>query len=182
MQETTVARSYADALLELAKTDDAVELYAEEIAQIASLLETEDDFRAFLETPRVEPREKKRVLREVFGGKVPERLLRFLLVVIDKRRQRVLPEIAVEFSLLVNEHLGRLQVDVTTAEEPDAKARASIKEHLDALFGMEVLPRFSTDRRIIGGVVVRVGDRIMDGSIRHRLQMLRRRLLKAEIG
>jgi F-type H+-transporting ATPase subunit delta len=68
------------------------------------------------------------------------------------------------------------------AEHPDAKARANIKRHLDTLFGVEVLPRFKTDRRIIGGVVVKVGDRIMDGSIRHRLQSLRRSLLRSQTG
>ena len=182
MQETTVARSYAEALFELAQADDAAELYAVELGQIVQLIESEADFRLFFETPRVELREKKQVLREVLEGKIPQRLLHFLLVVVDKRRQRVLPEIAVEFSKLVDQQLGRLQVDVTMAEEPDAKARASIKMHLDTLFGMEVLPRFSTDPRIIGGVVVRVGDRMMDGSIRHRLQGLRRSLLRPETG
>jgi F-type H+-transporting ATPase subunit delta len=182
MQEATVARSYAEALFELAQADDAAELYAAELGQIVQLIESEADFRLFLETPRVELWEKKRVLREVLEGKIPERLLRFLLVVVDKRRQRVLPEIAVEFNKLVDQQLGRLQVDVTMAEEPDAKARASIKKHLDTLFGVEVLPRFNTDPRIIGGVVVRVGDRIMDGSIRYRLQGLRRSLLRPETG
>jgi F-type H+-transporting ATPase subunit delta len=178
MQETTVARSYAEALLELARADDAAELYAAELGQIVQLLESEDDFRLFLETPRVDLKDKKRVLREVLEGKIPERLLRFLLVVVDKRRQRVLPEIATEFNRLVDDHFGRLQVDVTMTEDPDAEARASIKRHLDTLFGVEVLPRFKTDRRIIGGLVVKVGDRIMDGSIRHRLQSLRRSLLR----
>ncbi len=182
MQETTVARSYAEALFELAQADDAAELYAVELGQIVQLIESEADFRLFFETPRVELGEKKRVLREVLEGKIPERLLHFLLVVVDKRRQRVLPEIAVEFSKLVDQQLGRLQVDVTMAEEPDAKARASINKHLDTLFGMEVLPRFRADPRIIGGVVVRVGDRMMDGSIRHRLQGLRRSLLRPETG
>jgi len=182
MQETTVARSYAEALFELARAEDATELYAAELGQIVHLLESEADFRAFLETPRIDPRQKKQVLRDVFEGKIPERLLRFLLVVVDKRRQRVLPEIAIEFDKLVDRQLGRLQVDVTTAAEPDAKAEANIRKQLDRLFGMEVLPRFRTDPRIIGGVVVRVGDRIMDGSIRHRLQRLRRSLLRPQAG
>jgi F-type H+-transporting ATPase subunit delta len=182
MQETTVARSYAEALFELAQADDAAELYAGQLGEIVQLIESEADFRSFLETPRIELREKRQVLREVFEGKIPERLLRFLLVVVDKRRQRVLPEIAIEFNKLVDQQLGRLQVDVTVAEDPDAKARASIQKHLNTLFGVDVLPRFRADPRIIGGVVVRVGDRIMDGSIRHRLQGLRRSLLRPEAG
>ncbi len=181
MQVATVARNYAEALLELAVADGEVELYAEQLGEIVGLMETESDFRLFLETPRIDAAEKKRVLSEVFAAGIPSRLLRFLLVVIDKGRQRLLPQIAVEFGELVNEHFGRLQVQVTLADEPDETLKAELKERLDRLLETEVLPYYRIDPRILGGVVIRVGDRIMDGSIRHRLQTLRRSLLKAEL-
>lgn len=176
----TVARNYAEALLELAVADHAVEAYAEGMSRIAGLVEAEPDIRAFLETPRIEPDEKKRVLTEALEGRVPGRLLRFLLVVIEKRRQRLLPEMAAEFTRLANEHFGRLQVDVTVAAEPDEALRADLQARLSALLERDVIPRFIVNPRIIGGVVVRVGDRIMDGSLRYRLSRLRRELLRAE--
>ncbi len=182
MQETTVARAYADALFELAQADTALERYVEQLSRIADLVESEKDFRLFLETPRIEPSAKKDAIREVFEGRIPDRLLRFLFVVIDKRRSRILPEIADEFAGMVNEHFGRLKVDITTASEPDKALKEELKQRLGRLLDREILPRYRVNPRIIGGVIVRVGDRIMDGSIRHRLQMLRRSLLKAEIG
>ena len=182
MQETTVARSYAEALIELARADDKVELYDRELHLIADLMRQEDEFRLFLETPRLAPAEKKRVVRSAFEGKLPDRLLKFLLVVIEKRRARLLPAIADEFSGIVDEHFDRLRVDVTTATEPDARLKTDLKKRLGALLGKEVIPRYRIDPRLIGGVVIRVGDWIMDGSIKHRLQLLRRRLLKTEIG
>jgi F-type H+-transporting ATPase subunit delta len=182
MQDTTVARSYAEALLELAVADGKVELFDRELQVIADLLRSEDDFRLFLETPKIDPADKKRVIREVFAGKVPDRLLHFLLIVIDKRRARLLTSIADEFSGLVDEHFGRLKVDITTASEPDSALQADLKQRLSSLLGKEVIPRFRVDARLIGGVIVRVGDSIMDGSIRHRLQLLRRSLLRTELG
>jgi F-type H+-transporting ATPase subunit delta len=182
MQETTVSRSYAEALLDLAIADGDPDLYAELFRQFVGLLETERDFRSFLETPRVEPDEKKRVIRKVFAGKIPDRLLRFLLVVIDKRRQRLLPSIAAEYSDLADEHSGRVRVEITTAAEPDEALQAELMQRLGQVLDREVLPRYRVNPRIIGGVIVRVGDRILDGSIRHRLQMLRRSLMKAEVG
>ena len=125
--------------------------------------------------------EKKQVIRAVLEEKVPSRLLRFLLIVIDKRRARLLPAIADEFDLLVDEHFGRLRVDVALAQEPDEKLKTDLKERLSKLLKKDVLPRYRIDPRLIGGVVVRVEGKIMDGSIRHRLQLLRRSLLKAEI-
>jgi F-type H+-transporting ATPase subunit delta len=181
MQETTVARSYAEALLDLAVADGEPQLYAGLLQQFVGLLETEPEIRAFLETPRIEPDEKKRVISEVFAGKIPDRLLRFLLVVIDKRRQRLLPSIAAEFSDLVDEHSGRVRVEITTAAEPDEALQAELSRRLGQVFEREVLARYRVNPRIIGGIIVRVGDRILDGSIRHRLQMLRRSLMKAEL-
>ena len=181
MRETTVARNYAEALLELARTDGAIDTYAAAIRQIAELMRTERELRRFLDTPRVEPDEKRAVVRNVFEGRVPDRFLRFLFVVIDKRRQRILPAIADEFADLVNEHYGRLEVGVTTATEPDDELRRALKERLAHVFEKEIFPAYHIDPRILGGVIIRVGDRVMDGSLRRRLQGLRRSLLRAEL-
>ena len=180
MQEITVARNYAEALFELALADGEPESYCDALNQFAAIVEEESDFRLFLETPLLEPSVKKRVIGEVFKDRIPDRLLHFLYVVIDKRRARVLPVIADEFATLVDEHYGRLLVEITTAADPDERLRADLQKRLASLLERDVIPRYRVNPRIIGGVIVRVGDRIMDGSVRYRLQMLRRSLLRAE--
>jgi F-type H+-transporting ATPase subunit delta len=182
MHETTVARSYAEALLELAVAEDSVEEYDRQLGALVELIHAEERLRTFLETPRIDADEKKRVISEVFRGKIRDRLLRFLFVVIDKRRQRLLPEMAAEFSDLADDHFGRLKVEITTAREPDKALRERLRERLGRVLQRDVLPRYRVNPAILGGVIVRVEDRIMDGSIRHRLQSLRRQLLKTEIG
>ena len=157
MQETTVARNYAEALFELAQRDDDLELYAQQLGLFADLVETERDLRLFLETPQIEPSDKKKAIRDVFQGHIPDRLLRFLYVVIDKRRTRVLPEMAEEFTAIVNQHYGRQKVDITLAAEPDQALKKELSEKLGRILDKEVLPRFRIDPRIIGGVVIRVG-------------------------
>jgi F-type H+-transporting ATPase subunit delta len=181
MRETTVARNYAEALLELARDDDAIDAYAAAIRQIAELMRTERQLRRFLDTPRVEADEKRAVVRDVFEGRVPDRFLRFLFVVIDKRRQRILPVIADQFADLVNELYGRIEVSVTMAVEPDNELRRALKERLAGVFEKEIFPTYHLDPRILGGVIIRVGDRVMDGSLRRRLQGLRRSLLRTEL-
>lgn len=181
MQGTAVSRSYAETLLELAGRDEAIDGYAVAIGQMADLVRGERQLRRFLDTPRVPTEDKKRVLAEVLGGRVPPRFLRFLYVVIDRRRQRLLPEIADDFAELVDEHYGRLQVGVTLAAEPDAELKESLRSRLSVIFQKDVLPRFHVDPRIVGGVVVRTGDRVMDGSLRRRLRSMRQWLLKAEL-
>ena len=182
MQETTVARNYAEALFELAQRDGDLELYAQQLGLFADLVETERDFRLFLQTPQIEPSEKKQAVQAVFHAHIPDRLLKFLFVVIDKRRTRVLPEMAEEFTAMVNQHYGRQKVDITLAAEPDEALKRELKDRLGRMLNKEILPRFRIDPRLIGGVIIRVGDSFMDGSIRHRLHKLRRNMLKADIG
>lgn len=181
MRDTTISRTYAEALLDLAQRQEAVEAFGEHLHLVADLIASDRRFRLFLETPRIDPPVKKQVIREVFGAAFPRLLLNFLMVVIDKRRQRLIPSMADRYAELVDEHFGRVQVRISTAAEPDQKLRDELKRRLEGLLDKEVLPLYRTDERIIGGVIVRVGDRLMDGSIRRRLQLLRRKMLKAEM-
>jgi len=75
--------------------------------------------------------------------------------------------------------LGRVRVTVTLAREPDERLVASIRDQLSAAIGKEVIPSFYTKEEILGGVILRVGDRIMDGSLRRKMKALRKRLLTA---
>lgn len=178
MRPLTVARSYADALLELALMDGDVEAYGQAIHEVAEWVRREPMFRRFLETPRVRISEKKDVLSRALEGSVPERFLRFLYVVVDKGRQGLLPQIADELGRLVDEHLGRAPAEITLAVEPDRELRERLVAEIEKWEGREVLPHYRVDPDILGGVIVRVGDRWMDGSLRRRLLGLRKSLLQ----
>lgn len=181
MRDETVARSYAETLFELALRHDGLEAYREGIDMVAGLLEQNPRLRLFLETPRVSDEDRKTVVRKAFEGKVPPNLLRFLLVTIDKRRQRLLVEMAREFRGLVDEHLGRQHVDVTVARPLDEETRALVTRRLSRLLGKTAIPHVRVDPEVLGGIVVRTEDTIYDGSMRRRLDGMRRQLLEASL-
>lgn len=181
MRDETIARSYAGTLFELAQRHEGLDAYGEAIETVASLLEENPRFRLFLETPRIEAAQKKEVLRTAFDGKLPEHVVRFLLVTIDKRRQRLLRQIAREFHLLVDEHMDRTHVDVTVARSPDDETVSRIVERFSGLLGKTAVPHVRVDPEILGGVIVRTGDTIYDGSLRRRLGRVRRRLLETDL-
>jgi F-type H+-transporting ATPase subunit delta len=110
MRDETVARSYADTLFDLAGRHEGLEVFAAGIETVARLLDEDPRFRLFLETPRIADADKKAVVRRVFGDVLPKQLLHFLLITIDKRRQRLLRTIAREYAMLLDEHLGRAHV------------------------------------------------------------------------
>jgi F-type H+-transporting ATPase subunit delta len=103
--------------------------------------------------------------------------VRFLQAVVRRGRQGLFGEIAREYQGLMDVRLNRVHAGVTLTQEPDATLRDDIVQRLTAALGKEVRGRFRADPTILGGVVVRVGDRIYDGSLRRRLQTLRRRML-----
>lgn len=181
MRDGTVARNYAETLFELGVKLDRPEEYGEAISMVAALLDAEVNFRVFLETPRIAAAAKKDLVRQTFGATVPKHVVNFVLVCIDKRRQRLLREIARQYGELLDQHLGRERVEVTVARPLAEEAQQLIAERLTAALGRQAIPQVRVKPEILGGLVVRTGDTIYDGSIRSRLERLRGRMLQAQL-
>ncbi|MCH7991348.1 MAG: ATP synthase F1 subunit delta [Gemmatimonadetes bacterium] len=181
MRDETVARNYAETLFELAMRNDALQEYGDAIETVAQLIEEDPRFRLFLETPRIDDDDKKQVVRRAFGDVLPRHVLNFVLVTIDKRRQRLLRSISGQYQGLLDAHMGREHVQVTVARPVDDATRQVITERLSAALGKEAIPHIRVQPEILGGLVIRTGDTIYDGSIRRRLDAMRRRLLQVEL-
>jgi F-type H+-transporting ATPase subunit delta len=179
VRERTIARNYAAALLELGRRHDEAEAYAEAFGALGEVLASEDRVRRFIETPKVDAADKEAVLRKALEGRAPERFLRFVLVVLAKRRQRILREIGEEYQTLLDEASGRLHAQVTLAREPDEAMEREIAERLSSLLGKRVTPHITVNPAILGGLVVRFGDRELDGSLRRQLVSLKREMMHA---
>lgn len=181
MRDRTIARNYAAALFELGLKHDEDEAYAGAFRALSQVLASDPRIQRFLATPKVETPAKEAAIREALGGRVPERFLRFVLVVTRKRRQVLLPLIAEEFQAMVDERSGRIHASVTLAREPDEATVALIAERLTTILGKTVVPHVRVDPAIIGGLVVRYGDRALDGSLRRQLVSLKRDMMNATL-
>lgn len=184
MGPTIVARNYAETLLALAERQGGghvIDEYGATIDEVAELLSAEPLVGRFLETPRVDLEAKKRALRASFGGRVPDPFLRFLLVVLENRRQGVLGEIAEQYRTLVDEQRGRSRAEITLARNADERLRGEIVASLERRLGRQVVPSFTVDPTLGGGMVITVGGEVLDGSLRRRAAGLRRRLVDARI-
>ena len=181
MRDETVARNYAETLFELASRNESIQEYGEALGMVAGLLEDDSRFRTFVETPRIDDEAKKDVIRKVFRDKAPKQVIIFVLITIDKRRQTLLREISEEYSLLLDDHLGREHVEVIVARPLDDTTASVVSERLSKMLGRQAIPHIRVKPEILGGLVVRTGDMIYDGSVRRRLEGLRRRLLTVRI-
>ena len=177
MRETTIARNYAETLLELARRASDLQAWGQAVDDVADAMQTDRTLRLFLESPRVSAAEKNRILGRAFEGQLPHVFVRFLQALVNHRRQMLLPQIASEFHDLVDQVEGRMHANVTVAVEPGDAERRTISKQLSRAYGKEVVPHFVVNPAILGGVVVRVGDTVLDGSVRRRLGTLRARML-----
>ena len=177
MRDSTIARNYADALLTLAQKAQDPAGWGKMLADVAAAMGSDLTLRRFLESPKVEASRKKEILRRALQDRAPRLMVRFLETLITNRRQMLIPEISTEYFNLLDELEGRIHADVTLAKTPSDEEKALISANLSRTLRKTVVPHVRIDPAIIGGVVVRVGDTVMDGSVRRRLATLKRRML-----
>lgn len=177
MNDARIGRNYAEALLTLARKDEEQEEWGALIDAISVGMREDHTLRTFLESPKLSSARKIQILELALGRRVPKLFLRFLETVIMKRRQMLIPEIASEYRMLIDESEDRVHVNVTVARELAEPERDALSRQLGRLFGKRVVPHISLNPAILGGVIVKVGDTVMDGSVRRRLASLRHRML-----
>lgn len=181
MRDISIARNYSEALLALARKANDTAGWGTLVSALGDAVAQDVTLRRFLEAPQVSASQKNEILGKALEGgmNAPKLFVRFVQKLVSNRRQMLLPEVAVEYHNLLDESEGRVHARVTVSREYDAAGREAIAKALTAALHKEVIPHLSVDPRILGGVVVRVGDTVMDGSVRRRLTKLREKLIAA---
>jgi F-type H+-transporting ATPase subunit delta len=170
-----VARNYAETLLALGEPGGRAERFAELIDAVAGAVETTPEVQAVLMSPRVPKSEKARLLGAALEG-APREFVLFLQSLVRRGRQRHLRDIATEYEALLDIKHNRVRAGITLARPADQSLQREIQAALSRQLGKEVLAAFHVDPAILGGTVVRIGERIHDGSVRRRMTKLRRLL------
>jgi F-type H+-transporting ATPase subunit delta len=172
----TIARNYAEALFALGEKSGQSELYAELMDAVAGAIETEPTVQGVLMSPRVTKAAKAKLLAASLPD-APREFVLFLQAVVKRSRQVLFRHIANEYLGLVDIKMNRVRAGVTLAKEPNEEMRRSIAAGLRQALKKEVITAYRVDPVILGGLVVRVGDRVYDGSVRRRMLRLRRQLV-----
>ena len=176
MRAESIARNYAEALFALAEKSGNVDAFTAWIDALAGAILASPKVEAALSSPKVPKAVKTKLLTDAVAG-APGDFIHFLAAVVKRGRQRLLPVMATEFHTLNDVRLNRVRAGVILAREPDEALKNLIKRTLEERLGKEVLPTYSVDPEILGGAIVRLGDRVLDGSVKRRIVRLRRQLL-----
>ncbi len=179
MLNASVARRYARALYELAQDKGQVEAVGRELELAVQSLTANRDLRALWEHAEVSARVKVSLVEQTFTGKISDLVKNFVCVIATKRREAYLAQIASEYVALSDEALNRVEVEVRSATPLSPDTLDHLQNRLGNRLGKQIKFVTSIDKDLIGGLVVRVGDVLMDGSVRTRLKRMKDRLASA---
>jgi len=181
MLENAVARRYAQAFFAIAREKNLIDQLEQELKQVVDTIAGNNELKILMDHQLVAPQDKKVMVDKVFSGAISETTLNFLSFVIDKYRITYLQEVYEAFVVYANEarNIADAQVrSATVLSEADIKA---IEEKLVKVTGKNIRLSNEVDPSLIGGVVVRIGDKVMDGSIFRRLGRLKQNLMQIQV-
>lgn len=171
-----LARRYAQAVFSLATDSGAAERVGDDLAAIASVLESAPQFGTFFVAPVVDRSEKERVLLAAFGGRVDEIALHALLLLVRKRREPLLAALVEQYRKLQLARRGEDALTVASARPLSGAELQALVTRLERIYAKKFEVTQVVDPALIGGVRVLMGDRRIDGSVSGRLEALSRTL------
>lgn len=177
MKNTRVARRYARGLMAAAEELRTVGNVAADLELIGQVLRDSREFRMLVASPVVSPARKTLIFRELFGRHVSPGMLTFLGFLASRNREDILPDIVEQFRLLHDERLGIVTVEVAAAVELTQPQHERLRTELERTTGKKVRVQFALDTKVRGGLVVKIGDTVLDASVRRQLELLRDRLV-----
>jgi F-type H+-transporting ATPase subunit delta len=168
---------YANALADMALAQGAAAPVMQQLGDFAAAYTSSTELRNFLASPAISKSEKRGVVEKISSRLGASKIVRnFLFVVIDHQRAHELPEILQSFQDVVRERQGIAEAEVFSPTALNDAQKKEMTQALERLTGKKIEAKFSLDGKLLGGVLVRVGDTIYDGSLRNRLDDMRERL------
>lgn len=169
------ARRYAQAVFQLAVDGGELDNWLEDLTQLADSI-SNAEFSATLSAPRISASQKEAIIRDALGDAVGPLALNLMFLLTSRNLTHILPGIADRYQEMLDAHRGIERAEVVSAVPLDDGQRQSVADMLTRMSGNEVRLSARVDPEILGGMVIRVGDRVMDGSARSRLQSMRREI------
>lgn len=169
-----IERRYAEALVGISSERETLEEYQNELHSIVDIYDNQFEFRLFLLNPEIRTDTKKKFLQETFEGRINDKLLNFLMLLLDKDRVKLLPGILDEFTRLVDRQRNILSIKIISAIPLEKAQVMDIEEKYKAMYGAGAVKSITqTDMELIGGVKVIIGDKVYDRTIKGRLASLK---------
>jgi len=174
-----VASQYARALLDLAGERQQATAIAEEMRGIKEIVDATPSLSAFLRDPGISEQEREQMLQRIFANRVSPLVFNTMRVMNVKGRLGLLAQVAEQYQELLDEQMGKIEVDVTVAHRLDPETMELVRQRVSSALKKDAIVHQYVDESIIGGLVLKVEDKLIDGSVRAQLNAMKRKLMNA---
>ncbi|RKD31532.1 F0F1 ATP synthase subunit delta [Thermohalobacter berrensis] len=171
-----VSKRYAEALFEVALEMDKLDNFKEEISDISNVFESEEKLKIVFEHPKLSKKEKKDIVDSIFKDRVSQEILNLLYIIIDKGRERYITEIKKEYIKLYNEEKNIVEAVAITAVPMAEEEKVKLQNRLSEKLNKNIVLKNKIDKKVIGGVLIKIGDKIIDSSIKGQLDNIAKKL------
>ena len=176
MLKGAIGRRYAEAIFEIARENNTIDRTLDDVQEIASMF-SKRTLAYLLNEPKVPAQRKEKAIRQGLASRVLPTSLNLALLVVQRQLIDAMPNIARELAQMVLDYKNQAVAEVTTAAPMAEQQLNRVRQALERNTGKTILMRTKVQPEILGGVIARVGDQVIDGSIRHRLAVLKQQLL-----
>lgn len=176
-----IAKRYAVALFNVALKEDIAEQVSGDVDSFRKLLEKNQEFKSFVGAPQILTETKKDLIVNVFGERTSGLFVKFVMLLIDKKRIMFIEEIANAYIQLYERHQGIVEVRAITAVGMDHDLSTHTRQTIEGKLGKTVRLTTTVDKRILGGMILVIDDKIIDGSIRYKLESMRKSLHELKV-
>jgi len=176
-----IARVYAGSIVEMCETSDMLNQLEQEMKLVSDLVAEDEKLKHFLDTPVISKNEKIEFVNKTFSNKFSEMTVNFINVLIEHNRQDFIEDIYEAILELVDVQNNKKRVTITSSEELEVKIQERIASELTAKLKCEVVIEQKVESDIIGGIIIKIGDLVIDGSIAKDLKKIKSNLLNSEV-
>jgi len=180
MASDPLVKSYAEALFQVARAEETLDKVEEELTRLNKSLDSNAELREFLSNPQISSDGKKSALFQIFGGKISSITLHWMNMVVDQGRQRRLPTIIEAFLTLTEEAREKVTAEVITSIPLPEDLAKRLEQELSKVTKKRVFLKPMVDDSILGGVIVKIENKVIDGSVKHRLEEIKNEMIKTD--
>lgn len=178
MISNAVARRYAHALFQLAQENETIDLVEKDMKTVAKTVLENEQLAQILSHRLIPVEDKKNITEKIFSQAISTATLNFLMLTVDKQRETYWPEMAEEFAKMAAQARNLSTAQVTAAVAMSREDILDLEKKLSKVTGRNIKAEVTIDSTIMGGLVVQIGDQVMDGSVKKRLELLQHNLKK----
>lgn len=170
-----ISYRYANSFFQIAEEKKSLKKFADDVELVLNTLVHSKELRAVLRNPVIKQIEKKKLIANIFGSKIQKATSEFLEFIIEKNREDILTEIMNEFLNLRDQKEGIIRTRITSSVELTDPVKKEFISKLEKRTGNKIKPEYELDQNIIGGFIVKIRDTVLDASVKHQLELLRKK-------